>query len=506
MKREKQSVSWEIVFVLLIIVLTGVFRLWKFPFIPGEINRDEAALGYNAYSLLKTGKDEWGVSWPIVFRSFGDYKLAGYIYLLIPFVQSLGLTAFAVRLPSLLFGLMLIPVTYLFVKTVTKDQILSSVSVFILASSPWAIHYSRIGFEANVALVLFVLGLTMALRALEEKRRSNTYTFFSALFIGASLLTYNAPLLLLVPYLGLLLVLKKISLRMAVVLVMVGIGIFLLILPATRGKTGITLFTDRGVEQARQNERAVATTIVQRVVSNPVVYYPMQVAQRYIQSFGPTFLVIRGGQNPWHQPPDQSHFTGLLYVLAGFGLAMWLWSARKLKGEALLLGFVLLAPIPAIITVDAPHATRSLILLLLLSVAAAVPVAMLLRKQALSAIAILLAISLFSSQYLTTALRRFETRPQPEWNMGMREAIELAEQTYSSTKYPITMVGNIHFDYIYPLFYTSFDPRKIKRTDPLSEFGHYRLVQKQEDAQSPTVLLVREKLRNGEERFTVKVQ
>lgn len=503
---EKQSWKWEVVFVVLMIVLAGIFRLWKFPSIPGEVNRDEAALAYNAYSLLKTGKDEWGVSWPIVFRSFGDYKLAGYIYLLIPFVKMFGLTALAVRLPSLLFGLLLIPVTYVFVKTVTKDQVISSVSAFVLACSPWAIHYSRIGFEANVALVLFMMGLIAALRSMEKKSRSFMYAATSAVFIGLSLLTYNAPLLLLVPYVLLLFLLKKVSKSFAVTLIAVGVGAFLLILPATRGKTGITLFTDRGIEQTRQDQRASATTLVQRALSNPVVYYPMQIGKRYVMTFGPAFLVIRGGENPWHQPPDLSHFTILLYVLACFGLVMWVLKARTLQGEALLLGLTLLAPIPAMITVDAPHATRSLIFLLLLSIAAAYPIAALLQKQALSAIAILIAISLSSSQYLTTALRRFETRPQPEWNVGMREAIELAEQVHSSTKYPITMIGNVHFDYVYPLFYTSFDPGAFIRTDPIQQFGHYRLVQKREQLVLPSVVVTREKLKNGEEQFFVKVQ
>ena len=70
------SLSAPIMVLILCILLGGVLRLMKFPAVPGGLNRDEAALGYNAFSLLETGKDEWGKQWPIVFRSFGDYKLA----------------------------------------------------------------------------------------------------------------------------------------------------------------------------------------------------------------------------------------------------------------------------------------------------------------------------------------------------------------------------------------------------------------------------------------------
>ena len=48
---------------------------------PASINWDEASLGYNAYSLLKTGKDEYGNPWPVALRSFNDYKPALYSYL-----------------------------------------------------------------------------------------------------------------------------------------------------------------------------------------------------------------------------------------------------------------------------------------------------------------------------------------------------------------------------------------------------------------------------------------
>jgi len=32
---------------------------------------DEASLGYNAYSILKTGRDEYGKFLPLIFKSFG---------------------------------------------------------------------------------------------------------------------------------------------------------------------------------------------------------------------------------------------------------------------------------------------------------------------------------------------------------------------------------------------------------------------------------------------------
>ena len=87
-------------FLILTLILAATLRLWQLSQNPVHLTPDEAALGYNAYSILKTGRDEWGQLLPVVFKSFGDHKPGLYIYTAIPFVALLGLTELAVRLPS----------------------------------------------------------------------------------------------------------------------------------------------------------------------------------------------------------------------------------------------------------------------------------------------------------------------------------------------------------------------------------------------------------------------
>ena len=107
--------------LILILLLAGILRLWQLSDYPAGFNADEAALGYNAYSLLTTGRDEHGAPWPVNLESFGDFKPAGYAYLLIPFIKTLGLTEFAVRLPSALFGILAVLFTYLLVKELFEN-------------------------------------------------------------------------------------------------------------------------------------------------------------------------------------------------------------------------------------------------------------------------------------------------------------------------------------------------------------------------------------------------
>src|SRR3989339_1340167 len=94
----------------LIIILGFVVRFFWHNVSPPGFTADEAVFGYNAYSLLKTGKDEFGASWPVALRAFGDWRPALYSYLAVPFVYIFGLTEMAVRMPSILLGSATIPV------------------------------------------------------------------------------------------------------------------------------------------------------------------------------------------------------------------------------------------------------------------------------------------------------------------------------------------------------------------------------------------------------------
>jgi len=109
-----------------ILFLAFILRFAFLSQIPSELNRDEASAGFNAYSLLKTGKDEHGNGpWPLVFRAFGDNKIPGYIYLTAPLIKIFGLNAFTVRLPSAFFGSLTILVFYFFDKELFKNSQLS---------------------------------------------------------------------------------------------------------------------------------------------------------------------------------------------------------------------------------------------------------------------------------------------------------------------------------------------------------------------------------------------
>src|SRR3990167_11149876 len=90
--------------LLVVVVLAGILRFANLTGVPPALNSDEVAIGYNAYSILKTGKDEYGIRYPLTFRSFDDYKMPVDVYMIAGSMQLFGPMDFSVRFPSALFG------------------------------------------------------------------------------------------------------------------------------------------------------------------------------------------------------------------------------------------------------------------------------------------------------------------------------------------------------------------------------------------------------------------
>src|SRR3989344_8165914 len=99
-----------------IILLSIVLRFYQLGINPPSLDWDEASIGYNAYSILKTCADEYGNRLPLSFRSFDDYKPPVYIYLTVISVALFGLTEFAARFPTAVIGVLAVIVVYCLVQ------------------------------------------------------------------------------------------------------------------------------------------------------------------------------------------------------------------------------------------------------------------------------------------------------------------------------------------------------------------------------------------------------
>ena len=226
-----QPLLWQFMIKKYNLLLVGIFalglvlRLYQLGNYPA-LNADEAALGYNAYSLLETGKDEHGNSWPIHFQSFNDYKPGLTVYLILPFVKLFGLNIWSVRIfPMFLSSLTILAIYYL-VQELFSNRRFSLLSALFLSISPWHIHFSRGAWEVSIATFFMTFGMWSFLRA----RSSPKLYLLSVLVFAASLYTYHSARLV-TPLLGLGLLVfqyKNMLNDKAIIGLSIGLGIIVL--------------------------------------------------------------------------------------------------------------------------------------------------------------------------------------------------------------------------------------------------------------------------------------
>ena len=105
----KQPLFW-------IFLLALVLRIYKLGTFPYGFHLDEVKVGWNALSILKTGKDDRGNRFALYYNSFGDFRPTGIFYITIPSLAVFGRNEFAVRFPSAFLGALTIFPLFFFAK------------------------------------------------------------------------------------------------------------------------------------------------------------------------------------------------------------------------------------------------------------------------------------------------------------------------------------------------------------------------------------------------------
>jgi 4-amino-4-deoxy-L-arabinose transferase-like glycosyltransferase len=372
--------SKKVVFILLslIVLLAAILRFTLLDKYPPGVTGDEIQQGYSAYSLLKTGMDEWGDRFPLFPISFGDYRPPVYIYLTVPFVALFDLNILSTRLASALFGTLSILLMFFLSQKLFKNLKIALLSSFILAISSWHVFYSRAAWESNVGLFFFLCAVWLFLKGIEKPK----WFILSALSFGLTIFSYYSyKLFIPIFVIGLVFIyrkqLKKIpgkELFAPLVIALVFVGILAygeLFTGSGRRAADAAIYNQENIAPLRDIQ--VDDPLPQpwgRVVNNKIAYLTTQFAQNYLGYFSTTFLTSpnRSDSSLYNLPGQWLiGLWELLFILIG----IFFMNKAPQNSSRLLILWALASPIPAALTRNYMHTQRVEVLLALTPIIAA---------------------------------------------------------------------------------------------------------------------------------------
>ncbi len=363
--KKVKKISREAVVLFLLLILGLTLRIFRINDNPPSLNWDEVSHGFNAYSILKTSEDEWGIGLPLIFRCYGDFKLPLYIYLTMIPVAVFGLNPLSVRLISILSGTILILLAYLVSLRVFKNKTVSLLAAFLTAVSPWGLFLSRIAVEANLGAMLFASGAFFFLNWQQKwKIRDLLLSFF---FWGLSLYAYNSARIL-VPLVFVFALINAIKRKKVIKLLVSSFLLIILCLPALfqflDQSAGARFFWVSPVDQGAVNqiiEKRLGSElpeILTRLLYNRPVYFLTYTFKNYFKHLDPRFLFFKGGSHYQFSLPDFGLLPAITlpFLVIGF---IWLLKRRCW----FLIFWFLIAFLPSAMTKDAPHVLRTILAL-----------------------------------------------------------------------------------------------------------------------------------------------
>jgi 4-amino-4-deoxy-L-arabinose transferase-like glycosyltransferase len=460
-----------------ILIVCIALRFWQLGENPPALYWDEASLGYNAYSISQSLRDEHGEFLPLArFIAFGDFKPPGYIYAAVPVIKILGLNEFAVRFPSALAGVLLVLLTYLLARQLFSDfgDSFALLSTAFIAISPWALQFSRGAFEANLAALFNALGVLFFLWFVNKGKGYSL--LLSTIAFVFSFYTFNAnriiaPLL----QVGLSIIFYRKVLQQKKWLVISIIVGFLLLYPSFSYLANresrlrfqeVSIFNDLEViRTANQRIEKDDFSLFAKIIHNRRLAFAQDFLKHYFDNFDFRYLFISGDVNPRLSIQE----VGELYLFDLPFLLIGLYSLIKRRDMATLVIFCwwFMVPIPAATAKETPHALRTVSLLPLPQIVAAlglwtvyqwVKQRQWVKKVFIAGAFLALTVNFF--YYLHNYYVHYPRDWSQEWQYGYKEAVGFVSRVEKDYDQVVVTEG-LGRPYIYFLFYKKYPPEKF---------------------------------------------
>lgn len=467
-------------FLLLIPILVIAFalRTYRLGDRPIGFTWDEAALGYNAYSLLETGRDEYGKVLPIVLKSFGDYKPGLYAYLAVPTIKLFGLNEFATRLPSAIFGTLMVLVVYLFANELStslsdlppnlggrrKRVVLAEVVALLMAINPWAIQFSRGAWEANIALFLTTLAVLCFIKASRNLTSKTNFYLLSSTFFSLSIWTYQGAKMFTPMLILSLLAIYRPHIKLLIKpLILLIILIFPILLGLSSQSGRLKVFSvfsytrsSETISQIMSQDKISGVNLPLPLFHSEIYDQVRGIVQRYTNHYSARFLFFAGNWTSFRESIPYYgyfHIPEILTILLGLVIII----KTNSQFTKLLICWSLLSTLPSALSRDIVSGVRSLPLVFPLVVISGLGLEKITRHKLLL-LFFSSALIFFSVYYLDQYYTHAPFLAAPEMLYGYKQVfLDIQKE---QDKYQRVIVSNSQGQpYIFALFYLKIDPR-----------------------------------------------
>lgn len=436
-----KSILSRSIWLIAILFIAITLRFYKLDLIPPSLNWDEVAAGYNAYTIVNWGADEYGNKFPLIFKSFADDKHPVHIYSTAFIIKIFGFSDFSVRVSSALIGAIAVFAIYLLARELFKNKSISLFSALFLAVSPYHIHYSRGLWEANFALSLLIIGLATFYIGL---RKNNWFIPLSFSFFGLSFFSYHSAKIV-VPLTVLLICLinlKKLIANKKMLICSLFIAFIFL---------GFILKEPRILGFARINQTKFSEELVNKYGGKLQTF-----AHNYKSYFTYSYLFKNGDQSPRASVKviGQFYKIDLLFLILGLLTLIY---RKKWQALGLIFIWLLLSPIPGVVSTIEPSATRGIFMIapiILLSAIGASSVINLLKNKWMKVFGVLIILLLLGREVVNYVNYYFTTYPEKEaieWQYGMKQVVEYISE--NPDYYKVYMDKIRQQPYIFFLYY-----------------------------------------------------
>lgn len=477
--------SKKLSYILLgcICLFTLLLHVFKHNDVPACINVDEAAFGYNAYSLVQTGRDEYGKYLPLRFKSFGENKLPVVIYFTAPFVAVLGLNDFTTRALPNLAGILMPIFVFFLVKELFDNRKIAIIAAALAGVSPWIQVTARHISESVVATALLTLTFLFFLRYAKSARVR--HLVYAAIFFTLALFTHHTPkifILLFVTWLAFDLwnrkkkcTLSKKFTHLLVFLTPVAFFAYTEAITPTNRIGNLLFATSEGFKIALTE---LLTENSNRLLYNPLTYSVIYLTNQVLSYLSPSYLVVNGDANPRFWLKGMYPITVIEYLLVLVGIYFLV--KNGFKHKFLLLMMALFGVSTAAATSQDPSLTRSFFLIIPLLAVASYGAYYLygsIRRTSIGKFVLIGAIGAYA--FFTIISWDFYFNHYPyraqvihAWQCGYEELVA-SIQKYYPTHREFYITKELGQPYIMLLYYMRYNPATYQRQASLTAPDQY---------------------------------